>query len=255
MLMTMIAGAVLAVTACSPLETAPDFEASDFPSEEIEVTPDEGDILEEILKTLTPDPVETTDSSTRELPADKQVLLNDLEVSEKHDDGKYEYPDTWKSASRYGVDAPQGNCTVRQAVLYRDGVDVKIKDNCQPYYGSWTDPYTGIQYGVGGAPGEPIDISKLHIEHVVAAKNAYESGAYKFTDETYLAFAHDVNNLLVSEGAGNSSKGHKGPEDWKPELESYHCEYASTWIDTKTDWELSVTQQEKNALEDMLSTC
>lgn len=192
---------------------------------------------------------------TRKLPSDKKKLLDALKVAPHKDDGNYERPDTWKSASRYSVDAPQGNCTVRQAILYRDGKNVEINDNCQPYKGSWVDPYTNTKYGVGGASGEPTDIGNLHIDHIVPMKNAYVSGAHAFTDYTFLTFAHDVNNLIVAEGSGNTSKGDKGPESWKPDNKDFHCEYASSWIDVKTDWELSITESEKSALSEMLATC
>lgn len=262
MFLTAITSAVLAITACSPTNDIETMEPDTPTVEETTAAPspttteDVEELLSEIFETEEAEEAETEAAEeTRELSSDKASLLNALTVSEQKDDGKYERPDTWKSASRYSVDAPQGNCTVRQAVLYRDGEGVKINDNCQPTYGSWTDPYTGVKYGVGGAPGEPTEIGNLHIDHRVAAKHAYVSGAHAFTEDTFLTFAHDVNNLVVSEGSGNSAKSDHGPETWKPELESAHCEYAESWIDTKTDWELTVTQEEKSALEDMLATC
>lgn len=237
LMMTLTLGmTVLLGAACSPLPEGtptPEDSASEF------------DTFFEIME-------EPTQSETPTVDSD---LLAGLTVRDREDDGKYEYPDVWKSANKYHVDAPMENCTVRQAVLYRDGENVELNDNCQPVKGTWTDPYTDITYGVGGAEGEPKEIRSLHIEHVVPMKNAYVSGASEWTDETYQTFAHDVNNLIVSEGSGNSSKGHRSPDEWKPADASYHCEYATTWVEVKTDWELSVTQSEKDALSSMLSTC
>lgn len=53
----------------------------------------------------------------------------------------------------------------------------------------------------------------------------------------------------------NQAKGDKDPAVWKPPLGSFWCVYASSWIDVKHDWDLSLQPAEKTALEQMLATC
>lgn len=56
-------------------------------------------------------------------------------------------------------------------------------------------------------------------------------------------------------GTVNSSKSDKSPDNWKPELESIHCDYAAAWIKVKSDYDLSASSAEVAALEEMLDTC
>lgn len=46
-----------------------------------------------------------------------------------------------------------------------------------------------------------------------------------------------------------------GPEEWKPPLESFYCTYAKSWVQVKSDYALTITEDEKAALEDMLDSC
>ena len=53
----------------------------------------------------------------------------------------------------------------------------------------------------------------------------------------------------------NQSKGDRGPEEWKPPLQSFYCTYARSWVQVKSDYDLTVTEAEKAALSDMLDSC
>ena len=55
--------------------------------------------------------------------------------------------------------------------------------------------------------------------------------------------------------SANRAKGSKGPEDWKPPKRGYSCRYAIDWISIKNAWELTATEPEAAALEQMLVTC
>lgn len=240
-----------ALVGCTPVpQTSPDDVPSFF-----------DEIVEATQTTEEEAPVETEEEAPAETEAvdsEAGALLDSLEVrGSRHelDEDSYERPDTWNSASRYGVDAPMGGCTIREYILYRDGENVELDDDCYPEQGTWYDDYTGITYGVGGAEGQPVQVRDLHIEHIVPLKDAYLSGAVNWTDETFSTFAHDVNNLIVSEGEGNTSKGDQSPDSWMPENEAYHCEYVTSWVMTKAEWELSVTQPEKDRIAEILSTC
>ena len=68
----------------------------------------------------------------------------------------------------------------------------------------------------------------------------------------------------------NREKSDDGPEDWKPPLSkfipnsvwsranciaSYYCTYAKMWVKVKSVYNLTITQDEKSALVDMLDSC
>lgn len=201
-----------------------------------------------------------SDDAESEVPniEDMEVaqLLDGLKVEEKSSKKGYKRPNLWGAASTYNVDAPlPSNCSVREAVLYNQGENVKVNDKCEILQGMWKDPYNGKTYSYNLPEGTPMNIRNLEIEHIVPLANAYVSGANEWTDNTFKTFAHDVNNLIVVNGSDNSAKSDSGPEKWIPSNTAYYCEYATSWIQTKTEYELSVTVQEKSALENLLTNC
>lgn len=196
-----------------------------------------------------------SDVQTSQDKAEAEKNLSSLKVAEAVDDGEYKRPKTWDSAVKYHVDAPMSTCSIREYVLYRDGVNVKLSEDCYPLKGSWEDPYTNTLYGVGSKTGEPVKVSRLQIDHIVPLKNAYMSGANKWTANTFRTYANDVNNLVTVYGSGNEAKGNKGPEEWQPENRAYHCTYATKWIDNKSEYNLTINPAEKKALQSMLNTC
>jgi hypothetical protein len=139
-------------------------------------------------------------------------------------------------------------CNTREVVLKRDGDGVKVDDKCRPTTGSWTSPYDGETW---------TDPSDVDIDHVVPLAEAWRSGASTWTDDEREQFANDLDgvNLLAVTDRVNQAKGDKGPESWRPPLESYWCTYAIYWIDVKHTWELTVEEEEKVALKDMLDRC
>ena len=62
-------------------------------------------------------------------------------------------------------------------------------------------------------------------------------------------------HLIAVKDNANQSKSARGPEDWKPPLESYHCQYATDWEAIKNRWGLSMTEAEAAAVEAMKGTC
>ena len=67
--------------------------------------------------------------------------------------------------------------------------------------------------------------------------------------------ANDPEVLLSVEDNANQSKGDKGPEAWKPPNEAVWCDYAVRWIGIKDKYGLSVNEQEKASLAEMLDAC
>ena len=181
-------------------------------------------------------------------PTEASEALNELEVAQPGSMTGYSgerFPH-WSEADGFGWDAPQWSCDVREAALIRDGKDVSVGKGCKVSSGSWLDPYTNQTYS------DPQD---LDIDHVVPLAEAWRSGASSWDDGRRERYANDPDVLLSVEKSANRKKGDKGPEAWKPPNEAEWCDYADRWIQAKTKYSLSIDEQEKAALEQMLGTC
>ncbi|WP_390891475.1 HNH endonuclease family protein [Dactylosporangium roseum] len=143
----------------------------------------------------------------------------------------------------------QGNgCDTRDAVLKRDGKNVKVADGCKITSGSWYSPYDDKTLT------NPQD---LDIDHMVPLAAGWRSGANKWTDEQRKQFANDMTRpqLFAVSLQSNRAKGDQDPSTWKPPNRAYWCTYAQDWVTVKSFYKLTVTQAEKTALADMLATC
>ncbi|GAA3765421.1 hypothetical protein HDA32_001693 [Spinactinospora alkalitolerans] len=143
--------------------------------------------------------------------------------------------------------AVEGNCNAREYVLRRDGDDVRVGNDCYPTSGSWTSPFDGATTSV------PSEVS---IDHMVALKEAWDSGADTWSTSRRERFANDVSTpqLWAVSASSNSSKGDDDPAEWMPPRTAVHCAYAKSWINVKHAWGLSVDSAEKGALEELLGT-
>lgn len=181
-------------------------------------------------------------------PAATTQTLESLEVAPPGSMAGYsreKFPH-WEDAEEFGWNVPDTACDVRDAALIRDGRGVRVGEDCDITFGEWRDPYAGRTYS---------DPSEIDIDHVVPLANAWRSGASSWDEDLRERYANDPDVVLSAEAGENRSKGDKGPEAWKPPLRSVWCDYATRWIEIKADYDLSVTRQEKMALEQMLGTC
>ena len=189
-----------------------------------------------------------SNSGTQNNAASAGTSLDGLEVSEPGSMSGYsreKFPH-WSKASEFGWDPPESSCNVREAALIRDGEAVEVGRECKVESGTWFDPYTTRTYT------EPSDIDT---DHVVPLANAWRSGASSWDNEERERYANDPEVLLSVEDNANQSKGDKGPEAWKPPNEAVWCDYAVRWIGIKDKYDLSVNEQEKAALLEMLDAC
>ncbi|PLB35326.1 HNH endonuclease family protein [Aspergillus candidus] len=140
------------------------------------------------------------------------------------------------------------SCNTREMVLNRDGTDIDKGSDCYPTSGKWVSLYDGETW---------TKASDVDIDHLVPLSNAWKSGADKWTTAQRQKLANDLENpqLLAVTDNVNQQKSDSGPEEWKPPLESYHCDYAKMWVKIKSIYELTITEDEKSALVGMLDTC
>ena len=157
--------------------------------------------------------------------------------------------DDWK----HWIDA-DGDCqdARNEALIAESRVSVSYRTDsrrCRVATGEWLAPYTGTMVTNPG---------KLDMDHMVPLANAHASGAWNWSAqrrEQYANFLGDPQHLIAVTASANRSKGARGPEAWKPEDQSYWCQYAIDWITIKHNWDLTVTLREIDALTGMLDTC
>ncbi len=134
-------------------------------------------------------------------------------------------------------------------VLQRDGEDVEVGDDCYPTSGTWTSPFDGE------TADDPSDVS---VDHFVPLKEAWDSGASDWSTDRREDFANDLNapQLWAVSPSSNSSKGSSDPAEWMPSETGIHCDYATSWINVKHEWDLTIDPDEQQALTELLdSTC
>ena len=83
---------------------------------------------------------------------------------------------------------------------------------------SGTDPYTGISF----------DPSTCDVDHIVAAQEAYESGAWEWDVARRQTFGNDALNLVATRDCVNRRKGARDMAEWSGRIGSGTCEGVET---------------------------
>lgn len=108
-------------------------------------------------------------------------------------------------------------------------------DNCRVVRGRWNDSYTGKIF---------FESSDVDVDHIVALKRAWDTGASSWSDDKRERFANDPINLLVVDDSTNQSKGAKSVLTWLPPNEKFHCGYVTRYLRVLIRYELSSHYQQ-----------
>lgn len=85
---------------------------------------------------------------------------------------------------------------------------------------------------------------------------ANSHGAAGWDKDKKEEFANDLTTQLVLVSAKeNRTKSDSGASEYMPPNESYHCRYAYRWVKTVDKYDLSITEKDKEVLEEALHTC
>ncbi len=189
----------------------------------------------------------STTSSTTGIPATARAAVDALMVAQ---------PPTGLAPYRrdaFGNDwayDPTTGCNTRERVLIAESLATAVVDDrCHPSSGKWVSGYDGVT---------TTDPTQLQIDHLIPLADAWRSGAAAWTADRRLAFANDLTSpetLLAVTGSTNESKGDRTPDQWMPPNRRSWCSYATSWVDVKHRWGLTVTPAEKAALVQILSGC
>lgn len=132
----------------------------------------------------------------------------------------------------------------RGLVLQRDSLsEIEIGKNCRIQSGAWDDDYSGKKF---------YSASDIQIDHVVALKNAYMTGASEWSAAERCLYTNYLGNsfhLKSVSGAENLKKGDKSPREYLPPNKNYVCMYLVNWLKIKRIWNLKLTPKEKDKIE------
>ena len=182
--------------------------------------------------------IPTTSSSGGPLALE---LLGLITVENEHADGYdrtlFAYPTTFG-----------GGCDTREMVLKRDSLTPAQVDTfgCKVVAGDWLSLYDGLHFD------QPSDVE---IDHVVALKEAWDSGAWQWSASALKAYANDlvdVRTLRAVSMTTNRSKSDKDPSNWLPPDANDVCRYVSEWVAIKARWNLSMDESEFGRIRNLL---
>lgn len=146
-------------------------------------------------------------------------------------------------------------CSLRQRIIRRelgDSAVISSEDNCTVISGEFDEPYTGshmIFY-------QKSDFSSgIQIDHVVALSDAWQKGAQKLSKSRRYELATDPLNLLAVDAKTNQGKSDGDAASWLPPNKKFRCTYVTRQISVKYKYSLWVTEAEKNAIKNVLTSC
>ncbi len=158
-----------------------------------------------------------------------------------------EFGPAWKDVDRNG-------CDTRNDILNRDLTAIVLQDGstCVVASGSLADPYTGKTIAFVRGQGTS---TAVQIDHVVALGDAWQTGAFQWTDEKRLEFANDPQELLAVNGPTNEAKGDGDAATWLPPNKAFRCTYIEIQVSVKATYGLWVTPAEHDAMSRILKGC
>ena len=147
-------------------------------------------------------------------------------------------------------DVDGDGCDAREQVLKRDSTTLPQVDpfRCFVVEGDWLSPYDGVMVS---------DRTRVDIDHVVALKEAWDSGAWAWTPLQRTAFANDTSDprsLRATSASSNRSKSDKDPSNWLPPRAAFRCTYVAEWVAIKARWGLSMDESEFGRVRNLLNS-
>jgi hypothetical protein len=162
-----------------------------------------------------------------------------------------EYPSGYdRDLFKHWSDADKDCFNTRAEVLQLEtSTKTSHSSTCTIKNGKWYSPYDNVTL---------VEAGKLDVDHVVALKEAWDSGAKKWDSRSREAFANDLGyagSLIAVSLGSNRSKSDRDIAEWLPTNASYRCTYVAVWVSVKWRWSLTVDAAEKTAISNVLKGC
>ena len=151
-------------------------------------------------------------------------------------------------------DVDHNGCDTRNDILKRDLTNIVYRSDdptCTVATGTLADPYTGrVEQFVRGPQS-----ARQQIDHLIPLAYVARHGGEKWTQERREAYANDPFVLLAVDGPANGQKSDKGPADWLPSNEAYHCTYVEKFIGVAAKYDISLSRRDVATSSRILSAC
>jgi len=144
-----------------------------------------------------------------------------------------------------------------------NSLTVEAENRCSTYTRSHYSYPQSVEPQIVEAQGgafSPYDytcfsaLTESDIEHITATSEAHDSGMCGRTRDEKRTFARDLLNLtLATQSLNRHQKGARDAAEWVPA--NNKCWFAATIIATKKKYSLSIDQDEKTALNQIISDC
>jgi hypothetical protein len=170
-------------------------------------------------------------------------LLADLRAAPEHVAG-------WTSRRFPGwTDADADGCRTPGEVFLAEALTApQVRSGCDLRGGKWRSPYDG---------DTRTSVSRLTVDHLVGLREAWQSGASRWSLATRRRHANDLgypSTLIAGTSASATAKGGREPQDWLPR-KAFRCSYVGQWVAVKWRWRLTVDPAERRFLRTRLSSC
>jgi len=144
-------------------------------------------------------------------------------------------------------------CDTRNDLLHRDLTAITTRagtHDCVVIAGTLFDRYSGTSIAFTKARAAAIQI-----DHIVPLHDAWELGAWSWSQQQRVDYSNDPTVLLAVSGPLNESKGDRLADAWVPPDASEWCDYAKRTVTIHVKYRLPVTATERSALVGMLAHC
>lgn len=150
-----------------------------------------------------------------------------------------------RTAFKHWTDDDRDGCDTREEVLLAESVvRAALGANCRITRGRWVSWYDGRTW---------TQSSDVDIDHMVSLKEAWDSGAARWTAADRSRFANDLafaSSLVAVTDNVNQSKSDRDPAEWLPAKQ--RCRYATDWLRVKYRWHLTMDARERRSLSSIL---
>ncbi len=151
---------------------------------------------------------------------------------------------------RHWIDEDGDGCSARAEVLIAEAqARPSIGDRCALVGGRWWSLYDERTF---------TNASEIDIDHVVALKEAWDSGAHAWSAARRQAFANELRvpwALIAVSASSNRSKSDRDPAQWLPPAAAARCPYLAAWMAVKVRFALTIDTTERNALRELVVGC
>jgi len=182
-------------------------------------------------------------SGCRMAPSRNDIMSRRPQLSNRNQDLFY-LEDDWPHWMLVG-----GCQTVRTQILQATSevpVSWTNPRQCEIREGKWTDPYSGEEF---------TRAARLELDHIIPLPYANAANGFQWDDEKRMQFANDPLNLIPVSRDSHRDKRDRGIGNWRPDQESFHCEYAAAWRDVSRKYDLDLFQRDRSRMNTILKDC